>query len=117
MSRPTIHLINPMFSASGGSEWRTLSLCPELPPYADVRVWSTDPPDPRLVTDIPITPITRDEHPVGGTVVIIGVWFGVGEWIRAASPSRIVLVYNTDQPYDFAVTYRRLQQYGFYNVE
>jgi glycosyltransferase involved in cell wall biosynthesis len=115
--RPKIHLINPMFSAAGGSELRTVGLFHELSPHADVTIWSTEPADPALSVSVPIRLINRDEHPVGGTIVIIGVWYGVGEWIRRADPRRIVLVYNTDQPYDFAVTYRRLNQFGFYNVE
>jgi len=61
--------------------------------------------------------LTTENWPKGGTVVIVGVWFGTGEWIRACNPERIILVYNTVSPDQFMSTYRGINRRGFYDIE
>ena len=92
-----IHLLNPLWDAAGGSEWRTLKLFDLLRRRGEVRLWSEQDADPRLAAAYPIERIdvSAGRFPVGGTLVVVGVYFPVGSWIRESRPGRIVLHYNT----------------------
>ena len=92
---------------SAGAEWRTLQLYRLLGPRANVTVWSDEAPDPRMAALLPIRRIRmhRLQLPWTGTLVMVGVYHRYGRWIHLARPSRIVLIYNTDDP---ALLRRRL---------
>lgn len=93
----TVHLVNPFTSAVGGSEWHALSLFELLANHTDVNLWTEYKPDPLLSGKYPIRGIEpqRGVLPKGGTIVFVGVYFGVGEWLRAANPKRVVVFFNT----------------------
>lgn len=94
----TVHLVNPMWNAFGGSERRTRDLAKALARHApdgcDVRVWSEHAVDPRIATEVKIEPVGR-EHPRGGVLVVVGVYFPLGTWIQRARPERVVMIVNT----------------------
>ena len=118
-ARPRIHLINPLWDAAGGSEWRTLSLFDALKPHCDVQLWSQFKPDPALSERFPIRSIAprRLQFPKSGTFVFVGVYFPIGRWIYLTRPQRVILVYNTFRPDEFLRTLRRLSIPTFPKVE
>ncbi len=90
-----IHIVNRFENALGGSERAALALYEGLRTHADVRLWSTAAPDPRLI-EFPITQIGTDgQAPRGGTLAVIGNYFPLGAWLDAACPERLILNYNT----------------------
>ncbi len=90
-----IHIVNRLENALGGSERAALALYEGLRARADVRLWSTAAPDPRL-GEFPITQIGTDgQAPRGGTLAVIGNYFRLGAWLDAARPERLILNYNT----------------------
>lgn len=90
-----IHIVNRFENALGGSERAALELFAMLRERADVHLWSTGAPDPRLVA-FPITPIGRERTgPRGGTLVIAGNYFPLADWLESAQPERLILSYNT----------------------
>jgi glycosyltransferase involved in cell wall biosynthesis len=97
VSRPTplIHLLNPMWNAFGGSEQRALRLYEVLRQRAQVFLWSEQGPDPRLSARVPVRRITEAQHPVGGTLVVVGCYFDIGVWLPSAYPDRVIQVVNT----------------------
>ncbi len=94
-----IHLLNPLWDASGGSEWRTISLFRELAPHAEVSVWTEYTPDPRLLGQVPIKEMLQlQSFPREGTFVFIGAYWEVGRWLTQARPDRVILAYNIPDP-------------------
>jgi glycosyltransferase involved in cell wall biosynthesis len=97
----TVHLVNPMWDAFGGSERRTRDLARLLARHApegcDVRVWSDQAVDPRIASELEIERVGPD-HPRGGVLVIVGVYFPLGTWIQRARPERVIMVVNTPNP-------------------
>jgi glycosyltransferase involved in cell wall biosynthesis len=91
-----IHIVNPMADPTGGSEWRAASLYRELSGVAATTLWrrkegSSGPFGiPSRAMSLP-----RGQFPRAGTIVFVGVYFGMGSWIWLARPRRVVLVYNT----------------------
>jgi glycosyltransferase involved in cell wall biosynthesis len=97
--RKRIHVINPLIDTTGGSEWRAVSLYRELRGVATATLWrfaagTSD------VFDVPSRAISAPklQFPCGGTIVFVGVYFGIGRWIWLARPRRVILVYNTPDP-------------------
>lgn len=98
MKRRDVHLINPFWNASGGSELHALSLYNELKPYCHPHLWASEGvPDARLAAAYPIkTMVTsRGVFPKRGTFVFVGAYTGVGRWFYATAPRRIILCYTT----------------------
>jgi glycosyltransferase involved in cell wall biosynthesis len=95
-----VHLVNPLWEACGGSEWRTVETWRLVAVHADARLWSEYEPAPAIARHVPIERISpwRMRIPRGGTLVFVGVYFRIGHWIRFAAPRRVVVIYNTDQP-------------------
>jgi glycosyltransferase involved in cell wall biosynthesis len=91
---PTVHLINPMWNAFGGSERRTRDLARLLAKVGDVRVWSEHAVDARLAGEVDVAPIGPD-FPRGGVLVVVGVYFSIGPWLARAKPERVVMIVNT----------------------
>jgi glycosyltransferase involved in cell wall biosynthesis len=118
-SRGTIHLINPLWNAAGGSEARTLELYQELQARAPVMLWSEFDPDARLAARYPIRRIRarRLRFPLTGTFVFVGVYRHAGKWVHLAVPRRVIVVYNTPDPQLFERQVRRLSRFGTRTVE
>jgi len=97
---PKIHLVNPLWNAAGGSEWRTLELHRLLRDHAAVWLWAAGDPDPRLAALYPIQRINvaRGYYPRAGTLVFIGDYHQPTDWIARTDPHRTLLVYNTNSP-------------------
>ncbi|MDQ2916194.1 MAG: glycosyltransferase [Pseudomonadota bacterium] len=108
-----VHLVNPLWDASGGSDWRTIDTWRLLRPHADVRMWSEYSPAPAFAH----YPVERLRpwwlrFPRAGTLVFVGIYFRIGHWTRLASFERVVLIYNTDQPDRLAKYVERLERAG-----
>jgi UDP:flavonoid glycosyltransferase YjiC (YdhE family)/glycosyltransferase involved in cell wall biosynthesis len=92
-----IHIVNPFENALGGSELAALALHAGLRERVEVRLWTPTTADPRLVAQLPITRIDTftGASPQGGTLIIAGSYFVIGEWLERARPARCILYYNT----------------------
>lgn len=92
-----VHLVNTLHLAFGGSELQTLALFEELAQYGEVNLWTEYKPDARFAGSYPIRGIepNRGVFPKGGTLVFIGVFFGIGRWVREAKPKRVIVFFNT----------------------
>ncbi len=93
-----IHLVNPLWNAAGGSEQHTIALYHELSPHAEVTLWTEDEPAAAF-SSLPIERIGRHHFPNGGTLVFVGVYRMPGEWIAAARPRRVIVLYNMLLPW------------------
>lgn len=109
-ARPLVHLVNPLWDASGGADWRTIETWRVLAAGAAAHVWSEYEPHDVFTSVCPVRRIRpwRLAFPRGGTIVFVGTYFRVGHWIRAARPERTLIVYNTDQPERLAKNVRRI---------
>lgn len=114
-----IHLINPLWNAAGGSEWRTLELHAMLRDAAEVHLWSSAAPDTRLETSADVRRIhpEQGEFPRQGSFVFVGDYRPPRDWIEQAQPRRTILVYNTHSPRRLAVAHDRLSLQGQRKVE
>ena len=114
-----IHLINPLWDAHGGSDWRAIEMYKALAAFYPVRLWSRFNPAPVFRKRYPVELIRpwRGRWPVGGTFIFVGVYFRVGHWFKATLPRRTILVYNTYQPDRFAKALARLQAWHRTPVE
>jgi len=110
----TVHLVNPLWDATGGADQRTVDTWKLLRGHADVRVWSEYRPDPRLARICPVERIEpwRWRFPHGGTLVFVGTYFRVGHWVRLAAPARTIVLYNTHQPERLARNLARIRSAG-----
>lgn len=106
----TVHLINPMRNPTGGSEQRLLHLYHLLKRHCQVEIWSEAPPHSKFVKAYPIRKLNHHEgkFPRGGVVVIIGVYFPVGRWLKDAQPARTIMLFNTFSPDQFHALYHQL---------
>jgi glycosyltransferase involved in cell wall biosynthesis len=118
-ARQPIHLINPLWDANGGSDWRAIEMYRALRAHHPVRLWSRFLPAPAFRRHYPVELIRPwlGQWPVGGTFVFVGAYFRVGHWFKAALPRRTILVYNTYQPDRFAKAHARLQAWHRTAVE
>jgi len=110
LARPLVHLVNPLWDATGGADWRTIETWRVLAARADAHVWSEYEPHDVFTSVCPVRRIRpwRLAFPRGGTIVFVGTYFRVGHWIRAARPQRTLIVYNTDQPERLEKNVRRI---------
>ncbi len=95
---PLVHIINPLENANGGSEWHATSLFDLLAPVADVCLWANGNFDRDFIGRYPVRRIQSGDFPKGGNLVFVGVYQGIGSWIHASNPRRIILIYNFVQP-------------------
>lgn len=108
-----IHLFNPMWDATGGSEWRTISLFSLLAEHTDVDIWSEYMPDARLVGKYPIKEMLKlRSFPKSGTFVFVGCYFELGGWVKQTKPDRIVLIYNVEAPHQLRARLEQLSGLG-----
>lgn len=116
MERPRIVLINPLECAEGGSEQRTLALARLLSDQAEVILCPTDPERATVLAGW-AHPRIRVAHSgvvdaallADATIVIVGFYFGLPDWIDTADPARLILIVNLDPRIpDFRRTLSRL---------
>lgn len=109
-----MHLVNPLWDASGGSDWRTIETWRLLRPHVDVRLWSEFRPAEVFARNYPINAIRpwRLKLPRRGTLVFIGTYFRIGHWTHLASYDRVIVLYNTHQPERLAKNVGRLAKAG-----
>jgi glycosyltransferase involved in cell wall biosynthesis len=97
----SLHLINPLRNPCGGSERRTIDMARLLRArHGGVTVWAARDASPGLVAEAQaqvINPVLG-RFPRHGTLVFVGTYFSVGRWIALASPRRVLVIFNTDQP-------------------
>jgi glycosyltransferase involved in cell wall biosynthesis len=115
----TVHLINPLTNANGGSEWHTLTLFEILAEYTEVNLWTEFKADPSLTGRYPIRAIDpqRGIFPRGGNLVFIGVYFAVTGWVRSANPNRSIVFFNTPDPERLKPVVESLRSVGLANIE
>ncbi len=96
----TLHLINPLRNPYGGSEQRTLEMARLLRRSGPLQVWCATNAAQELVQRADARPLNplMFSFPRRGTIVFVGTYFSVGRWIGLATPSRVVVIFNTDQP-------------------
>jgi glycosyltransferase involved in cell wall biosynthesis len=101
VSRPfrRIHIINPFWNAFGGSEQRALALFELLKGHTKVYLWCGPDPDARLAERHCLNriQIPLGRFPKRGTFVLVGIYAGIGDWIRRTNPDRLIVVINTAQ--------------------
>ena len=102
-----IHLVNPLWDAHGGADLRAIDLYTLLRDVRPVQLWSEYGVDPAF-RHLDVRSIRPWRHPRGGTVVLVGVYFRNGYWIRRTEADRIVVIYNTEQPDRLQKTLRRI---------
>jgi glycosyltransferase involved in cell wall biosynthesis len=109
MRREQIHIISKFTTAIGGSEQRAFRLAEILDPYAVVHLWSTHPPDASITQSARVSTINpwRLRFPKFGTFVFVGSYLYIGDWIRLTHPTRKIVVFNTDNVYDFSEMARK----------
>ncbi len=115
----TIHLINPMWNDYGGSEHRTAALYAILKGVAKTHVWSEFKPTQTWQQKLSIKQIRthRLNFPFNGTIVFVGSYYWVGNWIKLAKPRRIIQIYNIDQPSLLSSRLELISKSGKRNVE
>jgi glycosyltransferase involved in cell wall biosynthesis len=118
-ARGVTHLINPLWDAHGGADWRTVEMYESLRAERSVRLWSRFRPARVFVERYPVELIRPwlGRWPVGGTFIFIGAYFRVGHWFKAAFPQRTILIYNTQQPDRLAKVLARLEAWHRTPVE
>jgi glycosyltransferase involved in cell wall biosynthesis len=114
-----IHLVNPLWDAAGGSEWRTIELFRELQDQCNVTLWSEHAVDPQFAADYPIRRISsfRSQCPRTGTLVVVGVYFKIGRWYRRTDFHRVILIYNTFLRKQLQKRIKQLSLGGKHNIE
>lgn len=103
-----------MNNAYGGSENRTAELHGLLSTVADVTVWSEFDVHQTLRARLPIRKINGlfGAYPKGGTLVFVGCYFRIGNWLRKFKPGRVIAIYNTPDPDNLAQFLARLRAHG-----
>ena len=76
---------------------RALGLFDLLQPHGDVQLWSTGTPDWRIPKAYSVTQIdpASGRIPQGGTMVFVGCYQAVGDWVFDARSQRTIQIYNT----------------------
>ena len=97
---PAVHIVNPFWNPYGGTEQRAVNLFKTLKSECDVRLWCPTRPHPGLDRVAPIRQIKTNHlrYPRGGVLVIVGVYFKLGHWVKLTKPDRTVIIYNTPDP-------------------
>ena len=116
-TRDLLHIVNPLWDAQGGSDWRAAQMYGELSRTANARLWTPYEPAPMFRERFPVETIRPWRWPVGGTFVFVGAYFRIGHWFKLAFPQRTILVYNTYQPDRFDKALARLEAWHAGPVE
>ena len=102
-----VHLVNPLWDATGGADLRTVDLYRLLSRDHPVRLWSGFRIDESF-RHLGAQSIRPWRYPNDGTVILVGVYFRNGGWIHRTAARRIVVIYNTDQPDRLQKTLQRI---------
>ncbi|WP_169337291.1 glycosyltransferase [Rudaea cellulosilytica] len=78
----------------GGSERRALNLYRFLSAHMPTTLWSTAPAHPAHREQAPIRLIHGDETPSGGTIVLIGTYYDIGDLLERGHFERVVICHN-----------------------
>ncbi len=94
-----IHILSEFSNAMRGSDLRALALYRDLRQRGEVSLWTEQTVDPRLA-DYPIRRISafNQQFPYRGTLIIVGVFFAIGAWLRFTGFRRTITVCNTYSP-------------------
>ena len=86
-AREVIHLINPLWDVTGGSDLRAIEMYKALAAFYPVRRWSRFKPDRTFLRRYPVELIRpwRGRWPIGGTFIFVGAYFRIGHWFKAAA--------------------------------
>ncbi|MDR3580678.1 MAG: glycosyltransferase family 4 protein [Oryzomonas sp.] len=114
-----IHIINPLWDVSGGSEWEAIQLFNVLSRERKTTLWTEYTPDPLLAERYPISTVEpwKLKFPKTGTFIIVGVYFRVSKWVWWARPRRIIIVVNTDGHADWVRKKRFLSRFRWIPIE
>ena len=65
-----------------------------------MNLWSRFTPAPEFSARYPVRLIRPwlGRCPIGGTFILVGAYFRIGHWFKAALPRRTILIYDTYQP-------------------
>ena len=99
-AQPDVHIINPLWDASGGSEWSAIDLYRELEGTGRCRprLWSEFKIDPFFARNFPVRRIRFPfRYPRTGNIIFVGVYFGIGRWFDWSRPARTIVRYNTPE--------------------
>ena len=98
VNRLSIHIVNPLTDAFGGSEQRTVDYFTLLSSRADVTLWAEEEPHAEFA-HLPLRRLgpARDGLPQGGTLVLVGIYIDRTRWLARVRPDRLIVVYNTPE--------------------
>lgn len=113
MATSLVHIVDRFEVPWSGSALSALALGNLLSTDAMVRLWSLDVPHP-CYQDYLILPIKAegDLYPTGGTLVVHGSHYDLGQWVRKANAERIILVCNVHWPLQLFRNIAKLREAG-----
>jgi glycosyltransferase involved in cell wall biosynthesis len=114
-----IHFLYHFPAPYGGAEHRIYQLFDLLKGHANVRAWSPKEFDPAVLQKIPVRKIRprRQIFPRGGTLVVVGCFFEIGDWIRRGNYDRVLLIHNSPFHDDVRKTIDHFAKHGYPDVE
>lgn len=115
-----VHLINPMWSYCGGSEWRTIELYRDFAAVGSTTIWSEYSPAIEFQSmNISLKRISPEhgQYPDNGVLIVVGIYHELGHWTYLSNPRRIILVCNGFSPKKLAARLNQLTLEGRRNVE
>lgn len=98
-----VNIITKFSSNAGGTENRALQLYALLSEISsNVFLWADDTDIEFDLSGHPeINKIgVDDKFPTDGTLVIVGAFWNIGDWIEKSKPERVVIIHNTPYPKD-----------------
>lgn len=99
MTGRTIHILDRFGVPWSGSALSALALQGLLSSEADARLWSIDPPHPCYEAyTIGTVAFESGDFPRGGTLVIHGNHFELGQWATDSQAVRVILLCNVHSP-------------------
>jgi len=99
----TYHIINPLCSANGGSEWEAISIFEILSNSGiseiNIKIWSTRSRrhlSKYFSSRYSIQCVSKFglHNPWRGTFIFVGAYFRVRRWYDFTKPSRVIIIYN-----------------------
>lgn len=88
-----VHIVGNLDSI-GGSERRALNLYRILSAHMPTTLWTTAPAHAMYEKECGIRLIAAGDAPANGTLVLIGTYYGCGEWLENGCFDRVVICHN-----------------------